>query len=83
MSREKRVTVSDENYNGLKKAAAARGVSMASFVNNLIENFGVDDKSEKVILSIPSPLTRKNAEGLKDWLKVRMEAIVKAYYPKE
>lgn len=78
-----RTELTQANHEALKKASVRKGVSIFSLVNNLLEDVGLADKEEKVILSVPITLTRKNRDGLKQWLQNRMEAVLAAYYPKE
>lgn len=75
-----KVEFTAETHSLIKKAAAKKGISMSSYVNNLIDQVGVADKDTKVILTIPSDLIKKNKAGLEEWLKVRMDALVKVYY---
>lgn len=75
-----RVELTKETGELVKKVAAKKGISIASYVNNLIDQVGVADKGVKVILTVPSDLIKKNKAGLEEWLKVRMDALVKVYY---
>lgn len=83
MSNKSTIGVSKENYTALKKAATQKGTSIASVVNSLIEQVGVADKDEKVILSIPMSLTRRNKDALRQWLETRMDALINIYYPEK
>ena len=80
MSNKNTIGVSDENYTALKVAAVRKGKSIASIANGLIEQVGIADSDEKVILSIPTSLTKRNKEGLRSWLESRMEALINIYY---
>lgn len=75
------IGINDNNYDSLKKGAANRGVSITGLANSIIEDLGVADKTEKVILSIPPSLTKRNKDELRKWLQVRIDAIMAAYYP--
>lgn len=83
MSKQNSIGLTKDNYDNLKKAAANRGTSMTAYLNSLIDQVGIADKDEKVILSIPMTLTRRNEEALRRWLLSRVEALVDAYYPKK
>jgi hypothetical protein len=78
-----RIEVTKEIHESLKKAATKRGMTLIDYVNSLIEQIGVADKDEKVILSVPTNLLRKNKDGLKQWLDLRVHALVDAYYPRK
>lgn len=75
------VGLSQVNYDLVKKEAGRRGVSMAAYVNSVLDQIGVADRDEKVILTIPSSLTKKNKEAFCAWLQIRMEALMTIYYP--
>lgn len=79
---EMRVGVSNDKYELLKKAAEKRGVSIKSLVDNIIEKVGIADKEEKIILSVPVSLTKRNKEAFKEWLQIKADALVGMYYPK-
>ena len=81
MSKTHSVGITKENYELLKQGAALKGTSMQSLVNNLIRDIGIADKTEKVILCVPSSLTKRNKEGLREWLQSRLNAVLAAYYP--
>ena len=78
-----RVDLTIANHELLKKAATRKGISIFALANNLLEDIGIADKEEKVILSIPSSLTRKNKDALRQWLHSHVATIVNAYYPEK
>lgn len=75
------VGLSQLNHDLVKKEADRRGISMASYVNSVLDQIGVADRGEKVILTIPASLTKKNKEAFRTWLQMRMEALMAIYYP--
>lgn len=81
MSSRLTVGLTKENHELLKKAAVRRGVNMSVVANAILQEFGVADRDEKVILTIPSNLTKRNKEGFKEWVRSRMDALMNAYYP--
>ncbi len=81
MSKTNAVTLTKKNYDAVKEAADRRGVNVYALVNALIKDVGVADGEEKVILCVPSHLTKENKDGLFDWLQASVDKIVDSYYP--
>lgn len=77
------VGLTDSNYEMLKKVASDKNTSLSGFVNTILKEFAVENKDEKVILTVPSLLTKRNKEQLREWLQLRMNAIIAAYYPEK
>lgn len=75
MKMNKYIEVSLETHAKIKAAASERGLSMHGYVNQLIEEIGIDDKGKKIILSIPPSVRGK--ENLREWLRARIDSIVK------
>ena len=75
------VGLTDNNYETLKKVASNKKTSLSGLVNMILKEFADDSKDEKVIISVPSLLTKRNKDQLREWLRLRMDAIVEAYYP--
>lgn len=81
MSKNNSVSLTKKNYEALKAAAEKQGTSVYTLVNTILKDVGVAEGEEKVVLCVPSHLTRDNRDALWDWLDSRAEAILRAYYP--
>lgn len=75
-----RIELTQETHGFIKEAATKAELSIPAYMDKLIQQVGIANKDEKVILSIPSRLIKKDKEGLQRWLQERMDAIVKKYY---
>lgn len=80
MSGNNRVGIKDETYELVRKASAKKNVTMSVFADTILKEFAFEGKEHKVLFTIP-PEVKRNKETLKEWLKVRMEAIYDSYYP--
>jgi len=77
------VSLTKKNYDTLKDAADKRGMNVYTLVNALLKDIGIADNEEKLILCLPSHLTKGSKDDLRVWLETRIDKIVDSYYPEK
>lgn len=76
-----KIEISEECHKTVKKISDRKKISMRHFIETLVKEIGLEDKEEKLIMSVPAHLTKRNKDGMKEWLQTRTDAILNAYYP--
>jgi len=75
---EKRVALTDGNYQALRIASERGQKSMVVLANEILESIL---NKQGALLHIPSELTKGNKDGLEQWLHARANMLVKHFYP--
>lgn len=77
-----RIDLTDENSDLVKKAAGKRGVSMNKFVNDVLTNLGINDKTiTPIILQVPIEHIKK-PDGFEAWFDVKKAALLNHFRKK-